>query len=58
MQLLEQIKRSVNHCFNSVKLRVILKSNVLFPPNLKDSVTALQKSLLITSLHTNAMFAI
>ena len=31
MQLLEQIKRSVIWCFISVKLQVILKSDVLFP---------------------------
>ena len=47
MQLPEWIKRSVNHCFISVKLHVILKSNVLFPPNLKDSVTIFLKSFLI-----------
>ena len=31
MQLLEQIKRSVNCCFNLAKLHLILKSDVLFP---------------------------
>ena len=44
MQLLEQIKSSVSRCFNSVKLRVVLKSNELFPFNLKDSVTFFQKN--------------
>ena len=34
-------------CIDSVKLQVILKSDVLFPPNLKDSVTIHQKSFLI-----------
>ena len=43
MQLLEQIKITGNHCFNLIKLRVSLKYNVLFNPNLKDSVTAFQK---------------
>ena len=45
MQLLEQMKRSVNCCFNSVKLRVLLKSDVLYPPNLKDSMINLKKKL-------------
>ena len=35
MKLVEEIKRSVKRCFNSVKFRVVLKSNVLFPPILK-----------------------
>ena len=43
MQLLEQIKRYVNLCFYLVELRVVLESNELFPPILKDSVTTLQK---------------
>ena len=43
LQRLQQINRSVDHCFNSIKLRVVLKSNVLFSPNLKDRVTAFQK---------------
>ena len=43
----EQIKTSTNNCFSSVKLTVVLKSNVLFLPNLKDSVTSLQRSYLI-----------
>ena len=47
VQLIEQIKRSVNSCFNSIKLRFVLKSNILFPPNFKDSVTTRQKSSLI-----------
>ena len=46
MQLFEQIKRSVNRCFNSVELPVVLKSNELFPPNLKHSGTAFQRSYL------------
>ena len=45
MQLLEQIKRSINCCFNLVELRVVLKS--CFPTNLKDCATALQKTSLI-----------
>ena len=32
MQFLEPIKRPINHCFISVKLRVVLKSKVLFSP--------------------------
>ena len=47
IQLLEQIKRSINRCFNSIKLQVILKSNVLFSPNIKDNVTVFLKSSLI-----------
>ena len=47
IQLLEGIKWSVNHCFNLVKLWVILKSDVLFPPNLKDSVNVFQNGYLI-----------
>ena len=50
MQLLEQIKRSVSRFFSSLKLRVVLESNVLFPPNLKDKVTTPQKSYLIYRL--------
>ena len=45
IQLLKQIKRSINGCLNSVKLRIILKSDVLFPPNLKDNLTGFQKKL-------------
>ena len=37
MQLLEQTKIYINRCSNSVKLRVVLKFNMVFPPNLKDS---------------------
>ena len=57
MQLLEKSKRSIYRCFNIVKLRVILKSDKLFLPNLKDSATVFQKLLLFTTLHANAMFA-
>ena len=46
MQLLEQIKRLVNHCFNFLKLRVVLKSDVLFLLILK-TVTIFQKTFLI-----------
>ena len=45
MQQIEQIKRSINCHFNLVKF--ILKSNLLFSPNLNDNVTTLQKSSLI-----------
>ena len=58
MQLREQIKRSVNNCFNSVKLRVVFKSNMLFPLNFKNSVTAPQKILLFTDVHADAVFTI
>ena len=47
MQLLEQKKRSVNRCFNSVKLRNVLKSEVRFLHKLRDSVIIFQKSSLI-----------
>ena len=46
-QLLERIEQSVHRCFNSVKLRIVLKSDTLFPPNLKDSVTPHEKGYLI-----------
>ena len=39
MQLIEQIKRFIGQSYNSVKLRVMLKSNSPFPPNLKDTET-------------------
>ena len=42
-QLKEQGKRSINDWLNSVKLWVILKSDVLFPPNFRDNVTVFQK---------------
>ena len=58
MQLIEQIKRSVNRSFNSVKLKFVLKSNVLFPFNLKDRVTAHGKVLSFIGLYANAIFAI
>ena len=47
MELLKQIKRSVKLCFNSVKLRFVLKSDMLFPLNLNDSVPIFQKRFLI-----------
>ena len=47
MQLLKQIKRSVNNCFNLVKLHVVFKSKVLFPSNLKGNVSIFQNSFLI-----------
>ena len=50
LQLIELIKRSINRCSYSVKLYVVLKSDLLLPPNLKDSMTILQKSFLICKL--------
>ena len=55
--MLEQIKISVNRCFNFVKLQVILKSNELFYPNLKDSVIVFEKRSLLLDICANAMFA-
>ena len=51
-----KIKRSVNSCFNSVKLLVILKSDVLFPPNLKDNDTILHKCFLIYKFLCKCVF--
>ena len=47
IQRLKQIKKSINCRLKSMKLQVILKSDMLFPLNLKDNVTAFQKSSLI-----------
>ena len=56
--LLERIKTSVKCCFNSVKSQVILKSDMLFPPNPQDKLTVfLKKALLSTNFHANVMFA-
>ena len=43
MQLPDQIKRYVNRGFNFDKFPVVLKFDVLFPFNIKDSVTVFQK---------------
>ena len=45
MELIEQSQRSINCCFNLVKLRFVL--NKKKSPNLKNSVTTFQKSYLI-----------
>ena len=52
LQLIEQIKRSVSCCFNVVNLCFNLKSNALFSPNLKDSVSMHLKSFLIYEFHS------
>ena len=45
--LIEQIKESIIYCFFVVNLRFVLKSNMVFPPNLTDSEPFHHKSILI-----------
>ena len=58
LRLLKQIKRSVKCRFNSVKLQPVLNSDVLFPPNKKDSASIFQKEIILfTNFHANTKFA-
>ena len=57
MQILDQIKCTINSYFGSVKLRVIIKTDALFPPDLKESLSTLQKVLLFMNFYPNVMWA-
>ena len=56
MRLIEQTKRSVSYCFNSVKLWVVLKSNELFI-FLKTMWPFIKKVSLFISFCANLTFA-
>ena len=47
-----KMKKSINRCFNAVSLHIVLKSDVLFPPNLKDSAVMF-KCFSIYKFHCN-----